>query len=270
MKAHGTGNDFVLLPDPDDALVLNASLVRALCDRHLGVGGDGVIRIAPARDGVDADVFMDYWNADGSVSEMCGNGVRCVAKYVADRTQVVGDTIRVDTRGGVKPVEVVERIDGKVAQVRVDMGAPVIGVVDEPLDVGDSKVRVTTVSMGNPHAVMAVDDVEGAPLAQLGPALQRHEMFPEGVNVEAITVEAPNRIRGRIFERGVGETLASGTGSSAMAAAAKALGLAGDDVTVVLPGGTLRIEQRDGTLFVTGGAVEVAHGELEDAWLTTA
>ena len=270
MKAHGTGNDFVLLPDPDDALTLNASLVRALCDRHLGVGGDGVIRIAPARDGVDADVFMDYWNADGSVSEMCGNGVRCVAKYVADRAQIIGDTIRVDTRGGVKPVEIVERVDGRVTRVRVDMGAPVIGVVDEPLDVDGRKVRVTTVSMGNPHAVMVVDDIGAAPLNEVGPALQRHEMFPDGVNVEAITVLGPGRIRGRIFERGVGETLASGTGSSAMAAAAKALGLSGDDVIVQLPGGTLRVEQTAQTLLVTGGAVEVARGELEDAWLTTA
>lgn len=268
VKAHGAGNDFVLLPDHEGRLTLTAPLVRALCTPHLGVGGDGVIRVAPARPGVDADVFMDYWNADGSVSEMCGNGVRCVAKFVADRG-FAGDTVRVDTRGGVKAVRIVQRRGGKVTQARVDMGPPVIGMVDEPLDLGDRKVRVTTVSMGNPHAVLVVDDVRTAALHDIAPLLQRHEAFPDSTNVEVIEVAQPVLIRGRIFERGVGETLASGTGASAMAAAAQALGLASERVMVQLPGGELLVERDDATLWVTGPAVEVAHGELDEAWLAT-
>jgi diaminopimelate epimerase len=268
VKAHGAGNDFVLLPDPDDRLTLTAPLVRALCAAHVGLGADGVIRVAPARHGLDADVFMDYWNADGSVAEMCGNGVRCVAKYVADRG-LDNDVVRVDTRGGVKVVRVVQRHNGKVSLVRVDMGAPVIGVVDEPLDLGDAKVRITTVSMGNPHAVMVTDDVEQAPLAEIAPAIQAHELFPQGTNVEVIAVPHRTRIRGRIYERGVGETLASGTGASAMAAAAQALGLADARVTVALRGGDLIIERDDQTLWVTGPALEVAQGSLDEAWLAT-
>ena len=167
LKVHGAGNDFVLLPDLDDAITLDADLVRGLCARHLGVGGDGVIRLAPARSGVDAEVFMDYWNADGSIAEMCGNGVRCVAKYLGDRTMRVAEQIRVDTRGGVKDVTVHRGADGKVTGATVDMGAPVVGKVDWPMDVEGDTVNVTTLSMGNPHAVIEVDDVDGFDLAPL-------------------------------------------------------------------------------------------------------
>jgi diaminopimelate epimerase len=287
VKAHGTGNDFVLLPDPDDRIVLDANLVRALCDRHRGVGGDGVIRVGPARDGADGDVFMDYWNADGSVAEMCGNGVRCVAKYVVDRGQV-GDTVRVDTRGGIKAVEVVARHpDKKVAAVRVDMGAPQPGAqvtVDlSPLRVARSPwapgpvpdsataeqrlVSFLTLSMGNPHAVTVVDDVEQAALATWGPVVEHDAAFPGGTNVEFIAVPARDRVVGRIWERGVGETMASGTGASAMAVAAHLLGHADRHVTVELPGGELEVDWTAQTLYVTGPAVEVAAGELDAAWL---
>ena len=271
MKVHGAGNDFVLLPDPDDVLTLSAGFVRALCDRHLGIGGDGVIRVAPVRAGVDADVFMDYWNADGSIAEMCGNGVRCVAKYVADRGGVTGDRVRVDTRDGVKQVEIVERAGGKAEMFTVDMGPPKAGVVDEKIDVAGESLRVTTISMGNPHAVFVVDDVDDAPLELWGPELQGHELFPDGTNVEVIQPVGPDQIRGRIWERGVGETMASGTGASAMAAAAKVLGLAGDSTRVLLRGGELRVQhvpQLD-TLLVTGPAAEVASGELDKTWLTS-
>ena len=269
VKVHGAGNDFVLLPDLDDALELHPAFVRRVCDRHLGIGGDGVIRLAPARAGVGADVFMDYWNADGSVAEMCGNGVRCVAKYVIDRNVVSGDVVRVDTRGGVKPVEVTRGPDGLFLSGRVDMGAPVVGKVDWPMTVDGETVMVTTLSMGNPHTVTVVEDLHGADLASLGKRLQDHPEFPEGTNVEMITVEDRDHVRGRIWERGVGETMASGTGASAMAAAAHLLGLAGRKTTVVLPGGDLHIDWSDTTLEVTGPAAEVATGELDDVWLTT-
>jgi diaminopimelate epimerase len=269
VKVHGAGNDFVLLPDSHDEITLDADLVRALCDRHLGVGGDGVIRLGPARPGVDADVFMDYWNADGSIAEMCGNGVRCVAKYVGDRGMLAAVEVRVDTRDGVKPVTVQRGVDGKVVSARVDMGAPVVGKVDWPMDVGGETLSVTTLSMGNPHAVVVVDDVDAFALADFGPQLQGHDEFPEGTNVEVIAVAERDVVQGRIWERGVGETMASGTGASAMAAAAHLLGLAARRSTVVLPGGELEIEWTDETLWVTGPAVEVADGELDTAWLTT-
>ena len=268
VKVHGAGNDFVLLPDLDDAITLDVDLVRALCARHLGVGGDGVIRLAPPRSGVDADVFMDYWNADGSISEMCGNGVRCVAKYVGDRTMKDAEHIRVDTRGGVKDVTVHRGTDGKLTGATVDMGAPVVGKVDWPMDVGGETVHVTTLSMGNPHAVVVVDDVENVDLAQLGRRLQAHDAFPDGTNVEIIKVADRDRVQGRIWERGVGETMASGTGASAMAAAAHLLGLAARRSTVVLPGGELEVDWTEETLWVTGPAAEVATGELDEAWLT--
>lgn len=274
VKAHGAGNDFVLLPDLHDTLVLTPELTAALCMPHLGLGADGVIRIAPSRN-ADDDVYMDYRNADGSVAEMCGNGVRCVAKYVADRGMVPGEQIRVDTRGGTRTVHVVERCpDGRVAQVRVDMGIPEPGKVDWPIELnhgGQVKAgdpRITTVSMGNPHAVCVTDDIAAWPLEAMAAQLQEHPAFPEGVNLEVVTVLDRSRIAGRIFERGVGETLASGTGASAMAVAAIVLGHTESIVDVELPGGTLSVDWTGDRLLVTGPAVEVAHGTLDPTWLT--
>ncbi len=269
VKAHGAGNDFVLLSDPDDTLTLTPALVRALCRPHLGLGADGVIRLAPGRNGAGADVFMDYRNADGSVAEMCGNGVRCVAKYVADRGLVGGDVVLVDTRGGVKAVELTRGDDGLVERVRVDMGAPVVGRVATPIDVDGVEHAVTTLSMGNPHAVLLVDDLDGAPVSTLGPRLAVHPDFFGGTNVEFVAILAADRVRGRIWERGVGETLASGTGAAAMAVAAHLAGGADRSLTVVLPGGELDVDWTDETLWVTGPAVEVAAGDLDEAWLTT-
>ncbi|MGI8575045.1 MAG: diaminopimelate epimerase [Egibacteraceae bacterium] len=266
-KMHGAGNDFVVLPDMEDRFALDAGLVRALCRPHHGLGADGVIRLAAPHDGARADVFMDYRNADGNVAEMCGNGVRCVAKYVIDHGLLAGPEVLIDTRGGVKAVTVTDATGGRVRQVRVDMGAPVVGKIDWLLEGGPRGVRVTTLSMGNPHAVILVDDVDEAPVAELGSALQAHPAFPDGANVEFIQVGRRNRLRGRIWERGVGETLASGTGASAMAAAAHLLGLADRELTVVLPGGELRTAWTETTLFVTGPAVEVASGELDEDWL---
>jgi diaminopimelate epimerase len=282
VKAHGAGNDFVLLPDLEDALELDEALVRALCTPHLGVGADGVIRLGSG--GTEADVFMDYRNADGSLAEMCGNGVRCVAKYMVDRGLVSGEVVRVGSRGGLKPVEIVERhADGTVARVRVDMGAPeptgTVSVDVSPERVAQHlgtatavtlehrTVELTTLSMGNPHAVLVVPDVGTAPVAAWGPVIEHDEAFPKGTNVEFIAVPERTRVVGRIWERGVGETLASGTGSSAMAAAAHLLGLADRDVVVELPGGTLAVEWTADTLHVTGPAVEVAAGELDASWL---
>jgi diaminopimelate epimerase len=285
VKAHGAGNDFVLLPDLHDRIVLTSGFVRALCALHTGLGADGVIRIAPPRWGREGDVFMDYWNADGSVAEMCGNGVRCVAKYVADHGVVRGDEIRIGTRAGVKLVRVVRRWeDGAVAATAVDMGTPRLGG-QRQVDVSSARLRVpqlpghqivtlehavvtvTTVSMGNPHAVLLVNDVATAPVTVWGPTIEHDDGFPNGTNVEFIAVPARDLVVGRIWERGVGETLASGTGASAMAVAAHALGLADRRVRVDLPGGSLEIDWTSGSVWVTGPAVEVANGELDSAWL---
>lgn len=285
VKAHGAGNDFVLLPDLEDRIALTPNLVRALCAAHTGIGADGVIRIAPPRWGHQGDVFMDYWNADGSVAEMCGNGVRCVAKYVADRGIVRGDDVVVSTRAGVKPVMIIDRWpDGTVASARVDMGVPSLtGQVQ--LDVSPARLRVprlpghqtvtlervmvtvTTLSMGNPHAVLLVNDVATAPVAAWGPTIEHDEAFPDGTNVEFIAVPARDLVVGRIWERGVGETLASGTGACAMTVAAHALGFADRRVRVELPGGSLQADWTSGSVLITGPAVEVACGELSSAWL---
>ncbi|MGH8909312.1 MAG: diaminopimelate epimerase [Egibacteraceae bacterium] len=285
VKSHGAGNDFVLLPDLLDRIVLTSGFVRALCAPHTGLGADGVIRIAPTRDGHDSDVFMDYWNADGSVAQMCGNGVRCVAKYAADHGVVDGDEVRVGTRAGVKLVRVTRRQrDGSLAAAAVDMGPPHL-LGQRQVDVSPARLRgphlpghqivtleravvtVTTVSMGNPHAVLLVDDVATAPVEAWGPTIEHDDSFPDGTNVEFIAVPARDLVVGRVWERGVGETLASGTGASAMAVAAHALGLVDRRVRVDLPGGSLGIDWTSGSVWVTGPAVEVASGELDSAWL---
>ena len=272
VKAHGTGNDFVLLPDLADDMTLTADLTRRLCAPHLGLGADGVIRIAPPRSGTDADVFMDYRNADGSIAEMCGNGVRTVAKYALDRELVEGNTISVDTRAGVKAVQVVQRdAEGRVHLVRVDMGVPAPGertsiTVDAPD--GPESYEVATVSMGNPHAVLVTDDVATAPVTTIGPLIERHPAFPNGANVEFIAVRGKDQITGRIWERGVGETMASGSGASAMAVGAWMRGLTGRTCQVTLPGGTLDIDWSSERLYVTGPAVEVASGTIDPSWMT--
>jgi diaminopimelate epimerase len=280
--AHGTANDFVLLDDLEDRLELPAVLVRALADRRRGLGADGVIRIAPG-DG-DAEVVMDYRNADGSIVEMCGNGVRVVAKHVLDHALVAPaepDVLRVGTPAGVKPVRVVSRhADGTVATVAVDMGPPVLDPAAVPfvtddvaaprhhLEVDGQVVALSVVSMGNPHGVTLVEDVDAAPVRTLGPRLERDPRFPAGANISFAEVVASDRIRLRVWERGVGETAACGTGACASVVALQRLGLAGHRVAVDLPGGRLEIEHDGrGSVIMTGPAVEVARGRLDDAWL---
>jgi diaminopimelate epimerase len=283
--AHGTANDFVLLEDLDDRIDLPDVLLRALADRRRGLGADGVIRIGPG-DG-DAEVFMDYRNADASIVEMCGNGVRVVAKHVLDHGLVAPaepDVLRVGTRAGVKPVRIVERhADGSVATIAVDMGPPVLepaGVpflTDDPtaarhhLDVDGATLALSVVSMGNPHAVTVVDDVDAAPVCTLGPRLERDPRFPQGANISFAEVVASDRVRLRVWERGVGETAACGTGACATVVALQRLGLAATHVTVDLPGGRLEIEHHGhGSVIMTGPAVEVARGRLDPSWLAAA
>jgi diaminopimelate epimerase len=283
-KSHGTANDFVVLADLDDRLQLSAPFVRALTDRRRGVGADGVIRIGAAPAG-EAHVFMDYRNADGSVVEMCGNGVRVVAKHVLDHGLVpgLGDEVVIATRAGDKPVTVVARHpDGRVAEVAVDMGKPVTdpaGVPFETTDgdlprhqvaVDDEVLDLAVVSMGNPHAVWRVEDVAAAPVGHLGPRIETHPRFPRGVNVGFAQVDARDRLRLRVWERGVGETEACGTGACAAVVALQRQDALDAQVVVAVRGGQLRIHHDGGTVTMTGPAVEVAHGTLDDAWLAAA
>jgi diaminopimelate epimerase len=259
VKAHGSGNDFVVVEDLADRYRITPELVRAVCDRHFGIGADGLIRIAP---GIAAPYFMDYRNADGSLAEMCGNGVRVVGKYLGDRGYV-GSTLDLETRAGVKHLELHADDRGGVDRVTVDMGPPVLEEQDRKLEVDGRVVTATCVSMGNPHAVLFVDDVDAAPVRTLGPALGRHPAFPQGTNVEFVQVVGDGVVRQRTWERGVGETLACGSGACAVAVASQARGLAGRPLRVELRGGNLELDWTPGGgVRMTGPAREVAHGTI--------
>jgi diaminopimelate epimerase len=270
-KLHGTANDFVYVDArtglPDDP----PTLARHLCDRHRGIGADGLILLQRS---AHADCRMEIFNADGSRAEMCGNGIRGFAKYVLDHGLVAAEPLRIETDAGVKSV-LVERAGGRVASVTVDMGRPEWDgrripvnadgpVVDHPLEVAGTTYRVTCVSMGNPHCVVFVDDPAALDLAAIGPAFERHPCFPRRVNTEFTHVATPDRLEMRVWERGSGETQACGTGACAAAVAAARTGRAARGVTVALRGGDLRIEWGDDDhVRMTGPAVEVFEGSVE-------
>ena len=270
-KLHGTANDFVYVDARRGLPADPAALAPVLCDRHRGIGADGLILLL---DSVSADCRMRIFNPDGSLAEMCGNGIRGFAKFVHDRGLISRIPLRVETDAGVKIVEPeVER--GRVVRVAVDMGAPIWDgrsipvdadgeVVDRPLEVGGQEYRITCVSMGNPHCVVFVDDVASLPLATLGPRFEHHPFFPRRVNTEFIRVAGREALEMRVWERGAGETLACGTGACAAAVAAARTGRTGRRVRVTLPGGPLDIEWRpDDHVRMTGDAVEVFEGSIE-------
>ncbi|MGH2691565.1 MAG: diaminopimelate epimerase [Actinomycetota bacterium] len=278
-KYHGTGNDFVMIEDVADEVTLSSALVAALCDRHAGVGADGVIRIAPSD---TADFFMDYWNADGATAEMCGNGIRCLAKYVYERGLTDKTELDVDTRDGVKHL-VLDVADGEMRAVRVDMGAPTLErgripmtgpaierFVDQPFPDAGPGYTAAAISMGNPHLVLVgAEDLASLDLPRVGPPLEHHPDFPEGTNVEFIRVE-DGAVQARVWERGSGETMACGTGGCASLVAANLLGLAGRQGTVRFPGGDLEIEwATDDHVYLTGPAAFVFDGELSDEWVAS-
>jgi diaminopimelate epimerase len=277
LTANGAGNTFVVLVDPDGSRRLSAELARSLCDPGQGLGADGAIRVAPAPDG-SGDVVMDHRNADGSLAEMCGNGVRVVARVAMEHGMVGPDSARVIVRSlaGPRPVDIVRDAAGVFASASVGMGA----AVREPEAAGfasswarpdmggrwhleDVPLAFDVVSMGNPHAVVAVDSVEDAPLETLGRDLQSHPAFEDGVNVGFVRIEDPANIRLRVLERGVGETAACGTGACAAFAALHARGLVDDEVAVHLPGGTLRVRAVDGVVELQGPA-EITEALLVD------
>jgi diaminopimelate epimerase len=279
-KMHGIGNDFVMvncLGKEGEALAEDAQRRAAfLCDRKFGVGADGVILVLPGR---TAPFQMRMFNPDGSESEMCGNGLRCFAKYVCDRGFAHGETaLAVETGAGLLHVQAQTGENGKIDKVRVDMGEPVLvpadvpttlgqgltPVVNAPLLLADRTVGVTAVSMGNPHAVIFVDEAASYPVATVGPQVETHQAFPKRTNTEFIEVLSETEMNFRVWERGAGETLACGTGASAAAVAGVLNGKTGRDVLIHLPGGDLWIEwsAADNHVYMTGPAADVFEGEL--------
>jgi len=270
-KGHGTGNDFILVADIDARLELTDAAVAAICDRRFGLGADGILRVVPTA-GVPewqhlagaAEWFMDYRNADGSAVEMCGNGIRVFARYLHERGLVRDAAVPIGSRDGVKLVT--RRSAGSYA---VDMGAPVISADGHtPIEVDGSTYDAACVSMGNPHAVLFVDDVAHAPVRTLGPLVEALPVFGAGTNVEFVRVDDKTAVTMRVWERGVGETLSCGTGACAVAVASAHRGHTGREVDVTVPGGRLHIDWADdGRVVLTGPAVLLADGEIRDDWL---
>lgn len=258
-KMHGLGNDYLYVYGEVPENI--AELSVKLSDRHFGAGSDGMIYICPSD---TADFKMRIFNADGSEARMCGNGIRCVGKYVYDKGYTDKTHLKIDTLSGIKYLDL-QLSGGKVRSVTVDMGKAVAGE-DMTIDADGQTVTCTPVSVGNPHAVIFVDDIALAPLTTLGPVIEHHEAFPGGVNVEFVQVLSENELRMRVWERGSGVTMACGTGACASAAAAVAKKLCGFDevISVRLDGGTLKIQVApDGIVTMTGPAQTVYEGETD-------
>ncbi|MCH7812078.1 MAG: diaminopimelate epimerase [Chloroflexi bacterium] len=272
-KLHGTGNDFVLV----DARELErdwSSLAKRICDRHFGIGADGLILVLPSD---VADLRMRMFNPDGTESEMCGNGVRCFVKFAVEGgiATLEHGALRVETLAGVLPAEAAGS-GGGVESVRVGMGQPRFApqeipvaaeaeppITNLPLSVDDRQIAVTCLSMGNPHAVYLSDEpVAAFPLEAIGPKIERHDLFPKRVNFEVARVLSRDRIEARVWERGAGATLACGSGASAVMVAARLAGVVDNRAEIRLPGGSLTLEwDGQGDVFLTGPAVEVFAGE---------
>ena len=259
-KMHGLGNDYIYIHCPDKAPASIAELAVVMSDRHCGVGGDGIILILPS---TIADFKMRIFNADGSEATMCGNGSRCVAKYVYDNGLTDKKVITLETLAGVRTLTVHTGADGLVEEVTVDMGIPCVDPRPLSLETTlDGDLTVHPVSMGNPHAVAFVDSIDDIHFDTSGPELERHPIWPDRANIEFAHIDNPGHITVRVWERGSGETMACGTGACAVAAAAMTRGLSRSEVTIKLPGGSLAIRW-DGSghhLYMRGPATTVFTG----------
>ncbi|MCF2535610.1 diaminopimelate epimerase [Streptomyces sp. FB2] len=277
LKGHGTENDFVIVPDPENVIELPPAAVAALCDRRAGLGGDGLLHVVRSEAhpearhlAAEAEWFMDYRNADGSIAEMCGNGVRVFARYLQRAGHTGEGDLAVATRGGVKTVHI-----DKDGGVTVGMGRARLPEGDVTVSVGDHSWPAHNVNMGNPHAVAFVDDLADAGSLNEAPPFSPASAYPDGVNVEFVVDRGPRHVAMRVHERGSGETRSCGTGACAVAVATARRDGADPTVTgapatytVDVPGGTLVITERpDGEIEMTGPAVIVAEGELDADWL---
>lgn len=272
-KMQGIGNDYVYVNCLKEHIESPSEVSRKISDRHFGIGSDGLILIKSSE---KADFEMEMYNADGSQGAMCGNGMRCVGKYVYDYGLTDKTHIAVDTKSGIKYLDLIVE-NQKVKQVRVNMGAPVLEaksipmnyegntVISQPLNVGQEIYEVTAVSMGNPHAVVYVDNVKNLPLEEVGPKFEKHPAFPESVNTEFVRIIDRNTVEMRVWERGSGETLACGTGACAVAVASVLNGYTENKVTVKLLGGDLEIfwDRKENLVYMTGPAEVVFEGEIE-------
>ena len=273
-KMHGAGNDYVYINCFQEQVDNPRELAIEVSQRNFGIGSDGLILIMPS---AVADVRMRMFNADGSEAEMCGNGVRCVAKYAHDHGLVDKTQIRVETGNGVLDLALEVGSSGRVERVTVNMGTPgltrgvlpMTGAADEqvvslPVEVDGQTFEITCVSMGNPHCVIYVADVDSFPVAEVGPKLENHPLFPKRINVEFVQVVSPSEVRQRTWERGAGETLACGTGASAVTVAGVLTGKTERRIVNHLRGGDLQLEWlEDGPVMMTGPAVEVFSGDYQ-------
>lgn len=271
-KMHGLGNDYVYVNCFKEQVDNAPALSRYVSDRHFGVGSDGLILICPSG---KADFRMDMYNADGSQAEMCGNGIRCVAKYVYDYGLTDQTEISVETLAGIKYLKLTVE-DGKVSKVRVNMGEPIldpalipVNVPDQPpvrvpIEAGGKKWEMTCVSMGNPHAVVFIDKVSDLDIEAVGPAFENHPLFPRRTNTEFVELLDREHANMRVWERGSGETLACGTGACAVGVACVLNGLTEDKLTVHLLGGDLEIfwDRQENQVYMTGPATVVFDGDL--------
>ena len=283
-KMHGCGNDYIYVDGSKEKVREKdkPELVRRLSDRHFGIGGDGVIFINPSE---EADFEMEMYNMDGTRAEMCGNGIRCVAKFVYDKGLTDKTSISIVSCGKVKHLELSVE-DGKVSAIKVNMGQPILkaeeipvtienndgfmikddgAVISAPIEVGGQNYKMTCVSMGNPHAVIFVDDVSSLELEKIGPLFENHACFPRRINTEFVKVLDRENIEMRVWERGTGETLACGTGACASVVASVLNGLTQEQVTVKLLGGNLQIrwDREEDLVYMTGPAATVFEGEIE-------
>ncbi len=269
-KMQGLGNDYIYVDGPLTNAARAGELARAVSDRHVGIGGDGLIVVEPSS---VADVRMTIYNADGSRAQMCGNGLRCVAKYAVDRHLVSSTTITIETDAGIRHAEYI-RSDSVMAIVRVDMGVPLLDaedvhvkidspqVVNHPMVFHDESYAVTCVSMGNPHAVIFVPDISVVRLSQLGPAVEMDPAFPQRINAHFVQVESPGHLLVKTWERGSGATRACGTGACAVCVAGAITDRCSRAIRVSLPGGDLSVEwASDDHVYMEGPAVEVFTGE---------
>ena len=274
-KMQGAGNDYVYVNCFEETVANPQQVAIQISNRNFGIGSDGLILIMPSE---KADVRMRMFNSDGSESEMCGNGIRCVAKYAYDHGIVAKTEITAETGAGILTLQLVAGSDGKIEKVRVNMGAPRLTrgeipmtgdaaakVISEPLTILDRTFQVTCASMGNPHCVIFVDDVENFPVSIYGPLIENHELFPRRTNVEFVQIFSRSEVRQRTWERGAGETLACGTGACAAVVAGICRGLLDSPVQVSTRGGDLRIAWEGGMspVIMTGPAVTVFSGELD-------
>lgn len=278
-KMQGIGNDYVYVDCFQETVNNPSAVAKFVSDRHFGIGSDGLILVKPSD---VADCEMDMYNLDGSQGAMCGNGIRCVAKFAYDKGIVNKKNISIATKSGIKYLDLTVK-NGKVSSVKVNMGSPILNaktipvvspreqVINEPLDVNGETYHITAVSMGNPHAIVYMDDVDGLDIARIGPLFENHINFPDRINTEFVKVIDRHTLQMRVWERGSGETLACGTGACAVAVASTLNGLVDEDVpiTVKLLGGDLEIlwNRQENLVYMTGPATTVFEGEINLSFL---